>query len=627
MAVDLDVGFTVFGDTAPASRELAKFQRQVTKSDKRLEKFNKTLNVVARERQRKFTAAIRGTSVALAGLGVALLKTAKTAGVYDRQIRVAGILTGNTGEQFAEFDAEVKKVSSDLAVLPVQVAKAGQAVGRLGFRGAAAINVLRSSVTLAAASVGKLTSEKAAGAVAGALRAFGKTGKDAMVAADALTNAVNRSRLEWDKLPLAIGTASGFAAAFGANLNEMLAITGGVQDILGRTERSATGVRNIFRDLASETTIAKLAQRGLKLEVVDASGNFRKIIPILRDLFEQTEKMTQAQRQQTLQSTFSQEASAALFSLQNRLVSGFRDMNGELVTGIKGLQMFADSMGETGSTMTLAQEKLKGFAGAMDLLKTEGTLLAIEIGAALSTTLVPALKFVTGLITKLKDAFANTSPVVKTIIGVFGAAAIVLGILGGVLLAASLVMGGWTFITGAATAATLAFLASLGPIVIAIGAIVGLVTVFWNTIKKIYALALRFRRFIGFGGPAEEEQALIDELEGKMTDPETGERVDISSVPTGAQAIQAGAADKPPATREQQVKKAFAGGGTLEEQIERAMKVMRRTEKEASAGKGGEAGDINVTMEMDSLKVGTAVIAGQQKEARRTFRRMPTSVT
>lgn len=617
MARDLDVGFTVFANTQPAVQPMVRLNTVIKQTDAEMLRFGNNLKRRSIEQQQRFAGAIRGSAFALAGTAAALLKTAATAGDYDRQIRLAGFLTKNTGEDFAAFDAGVKTISGSLGILPTEIARAGQAVGRLGFRGQASLGILESSATLAAASLGELTGEGAVGAIGTALRSFGQGAESAAATADALTNSVNNTSLNFKKLPLALGTSAGFAAAFGANLNELLGLLGAANDVIPRTERAATGVRNIFRDLSHSATIAKLASAGLTLQTVDAAGKFRGIVPILSELFAQTEKMTESQRLQALQTGFSVEAATALAALQERLKTGFVDANGAIVRGTEGLAMLIQSMGNSGSASDLAQEKLKGFAGAMDKFKTQGSLLAIELGKALSTVLVPALNFVTGLITDFKDALASASPVTKTIIGVLGTAAIVLGIVGGVLIAASLAMGGWASITGLATEANLAFLASLGPIALILGAIVASVVLFWGVIKRIYAALIKFRAFVLFRSVTDEEQKQIDELEGKVTDPKTGERVDAPASPTSVEGIRAAiAAANAPLQP--------GGGGAAPPRSTAAPG--EPGSPLLAPGEGAQPGDtisrdeINVRLEMDGTKMGEALIERRRREARRTFR-------
>ena len=620
MARDLDVGFTVFANTQPAVQPMVKLNRVIGKTDKEMERFGKNLKRRAVQQQRQFAAAVRASSFALAALGVGLLKTAKVAGDYDRQIRLAALLTNNTGEAFTEFDAGVKSVASDLAQLPGEVAKAAQAIGRLGFRGSEAMVLLRNSVSLATASAGELTSPQAAAAVSTALRAFGKGAEDAAATTDSLTNAVVSTALNFKKLPLALGTSAGFASAFGASLNELLGILGAVNDVIPRTERAATGVRNIFRDLSQSTTKAKLASAGLNLQITDSAGNFRNILPILTELFQQTDKMTEAQRLQAFQTGFSIEAATTLAALQGRLAAGVEGVNGEVVTGIAGLSLLVKKMGDAGTTGSIVEEVLKGAAGAMQFFKSETALAAIEIGTAINEFLAPALNFVTGLIKGLREAIANASPTTKAIIGIFGAGAIILGIVATALIAASFAMGGWALITTTATAANVAFVASLVPIAVAIAGIVALVIIFRDVIKKAFAVALRFRLAIGFGAPGDRERIRVLEG-GRPLIAKEGSGGGGEGAPTGADAISAArsaALDIQNTGTSEEKRRVVAAFRSDDSDEERAKSILAIRGGEGSGGDGGS--ETRVILEMDSKKVGEAIIERRQRENRRTFR-------
>lgn len=480
MARTLDLGLVIFADDK-ASRTLVRVRVNTDQLDQSVARTSRRLQDSATVTNQNFVPALRGLTFAAAGAAAAIAVMSRSAGVYQRQIRLAGFLTGETGAKLASFDQDVRGVARDLALMPVEAAKAAQAVGRLGFRGSAALDVLRASSVVTAASLGDLSSPQAVAAVGTALRAFGQNSSQATVASDSLTNAVNRTSLNFKKLPLALGTASGFAAGFGANLNELLALLGATNDVIPRTERAATGVRNIFRDLSQQTTQAKLAQAGLNIELKNGQGEFRPILSILKELFTQLSSVTSAQRLQTLQQVFSIEAATTLAALNERIRVGFQGTNGEVVKGVEGLALLAEQMGTSGAAIGLAREGLKGMAGASQRARAAIAELSIQAGTAFNIILEPAVRFVTGALQVMSKVFVAIPTPVKILISVLAGLVVVAGSLSTVIIGSALALGTWSIAANAAGARGIALIGTLKAIAfrftivgVAIAGVIGL---------------------------------------------------------------------------------------------------------------------------------------------------------
>lgn len=348
----------------------------------------------ALEQQRRQTRWLRRSLVALGvtllGVSIGFLKAAKTAGEFDRQMQGVRLITGASAKQMAGLRDITLSMGAELGVVPLQAAKAEVALGRLGFRAHELEKVLRPTLGIVAAGFGEVDAERAAQLLGQTLKSFGKNASEATEIGNQLARATAVSALDFKKMGLAIGTAGGFAAQFGAQTHELLALLGAARDVISRTERAATGVRNIFVDLTKIKVQQRFRQMGI--EVATADGRFRNILDIVEQLHGRLQSLSDAQRLQTLQTVFSIEAAGVLGAIFQRLDAGVQTLEGRTLRGAAAMRFLANEVRNGSLTLEeLQQALLGGAAGTFDRLTAQLNRALISIGDTARFSLIPVL--------------------------------------------------------------------------------------------------------------------------------------------------------------------------------------------------------------------------------------------
>jgi TP901 family phage tail tape measure protein len=477
MARTLDLGIVLFARDQ-ASGPVRKVKLQVDGLTNSQGRQAKAAATSAAAINKNFIPALRGLAFAAAGAAAAIIKVALDTGEYEREIRLAAFLTGETApEAFKKLDRSLRDLGIRFGIVPIEVAKATQAVGRLGIRGKDALEVTTGALTLMAASAGELGAQGAVDTLAAAMRSFGIDASKTSTVVDQLANATINTALDFKRLGLALGTAAGFAANFGGTLDETLTLLGLTRDVIVRAERGATGVRNIFKDLANVTKGLKGAAAGLNIETVDQAGNFRNIIDVAKEVFAEMDKMTDAQRSLLLNTRFSVEAVGVFTALQERMRTGTTDATGAMKEGIDTLIAMNEKIRDTkGTGDEFVEITLFGMAGAARIAKSTWEDLKIEFGRAINEVMVPALRLVTDGLSFFTGILNKVGPTGRKIIGILALLGVIAGLVSIPIIALSLAVGSWSVIAGIAAVATTALGVALRFLLSPLGLVIALLS-------------------------------------------------------------------------------------------------------------------------------------------------------
>lgn len=469
-------------------------------------------------RQSKITAGdLLAVGAAAAGLGALVTKAAFDAGTFEQQMGFLRVVTGATTDELGRLERQALDMSTRFGVMPIDVAKTQVALARLGFQAGDLEKVLVPTLGTIQASMGKLGPDQAGKLIGQTLKSFGLDASKATLIADQMSTAVARTAIDYDKMGLAVGTAGGFVANFGGTTAEMLAFLGLAADVISRTERGATGMRNVFRDLADVQRQNKI-QTQLGIEVVDQqTGKFKNITLILEELFKRFGDMTEAERQANIQRIFSQEAAGGLLALMKRLEAGIKDANGETLHGVAALRLLVGDVGKgTVTVKEFVDAALGPLPGQMAISRAALGKLAIAFGQVFGLILGPLIRMVTGLFEGLVWVVQKTGFFGKGLALVLGIVGVTIGLLGPPLISAALFMKlfglGSLFATGGVVALTTSLIAlfkvmvvvtfGLALIALAIGAIAKLMGAFDfdDNTKELEAATASLKDFEGAAG-------------------------------------------------------------------------------------------------------------------------------
>ena len=461
MANVADLGFRFYAQDAGATNVIRVLKLGIDDLNRGLARNGLQVQRIAKQTQVAF-GDVLATAAGLAVIGTSFVSSTLKAGEFERQIGFLGLVSQSSGAELERLRTLVLATSRDLGLSAVETAKAASAIARLGFTGKQTAEVLRPALELVVASFGELDPDKAGKLIGQTLKSFGKDSRDSRKVADELARAVSASALDFQKLGLALGTTGGFAASFGSETSQLLALLGLARDVIERTERGATGIRNIFRDLTKTTVQNRLAQADLGITVVDQQGKFRDIFDILIEVEAALRNKTEAERLSTLQDIFSIEAATVMAAIFKRLESGVTDLDGSIKRGADGLRAMGKQVAAGNITLS---DFMKAALGPLpgQLAITQATIeqFGIALGRVFGVIVGPALSFVTFLF----DTFITV--ITKT--GVFGRGlAVVLGIVGvgllvliPLLLTGAFLMKSFALLTSFATVAAGGFFATI----------------------------------------------------------------------------------------------------------------------------------------------------------------------
>ena len=181
---------------------LAAHERSIGKFSRATERTGKTMT-------RNLTLPI------LATIGA----SAKMALEFDHQFSLIGSLVGASAKQLEAYKAGVLKMGPELGKAPKELAEALYFITSSGFKGAAALRVLRASAKASAAGLGETAT--VADAVTSAVNAYGEKALSASRATDILLAAVREGKAEPEAFAGAIGRVIPLAEKMGMTFGEV----------------------------------------------------------------------------------------------------------------------------------------------------------------------------------------------------------------------------------------------------------------------------------------------------------------------------------------------------------------------------------------------------------------------
>ena len=238
------------------AKETKKLGAQVNKLDAKLKKVDSSVG----QNQRNvgnYTKSIRSAAVGIAAWSVAVVGIVRSIGraiqvtrdFEDANATLRGILNA-TRKETELLRGQQIELGKSTEFSATQVAKAQTELARLGVTQENIIDMTPGILSAATALGTDLAS--ASELVAGQLNAFGLEAAESGRVADVLTKATQISALNFERLQTALGVVSPAAAAVGVSIEETTAVLGAAVDANIDASTAATGLRNIYIDLADK---------------------------------------------------------------------------------------------------------------------------------------------------------------------------------------------------------------------------------------------------------------------------------------------------------------------------------------------------------------------------------------
>jgi TP901 family phage tail tape measure protein len=397
----------------------------------------------------------------LALMGGAAMKSAMD---FDKSMTKIKTLVGVAGDQVDIMGVKVKEMSRETAVSSREAADALFFITSAGLRGQLAIDTLNASMKAAALGLGETKS--VADAATSALNAYKGGNLSATGAVDVLTAAVREGKLEADELAGSIGKVTPIASNMGVEFHEVGAALAAMSRTGTNAAIGATQLKGILKSLLDPTSEAK--------------DELRRLGTSSKDLQTMLGEQGLLHTLKYLNETFKENGDAQQIVFGNsRALMGVMDLMGKNTAETEAI--FA-RMAETAGITDEAFKELEKSSEfqlrkAMNNLKTSFT----EFGNTVMLVVGPALSKIMGVMSGLFGAFRKLNPGIQQAVLIFASFAVVLPII-------TMLVGG--------LASAFAFLMS--PIVLVIGAIVGIAAAiykFWPQIKTAILAVTNY--FIG----------------------------------------------------------------------------------------------------------------------------------
>ena len=394
---------------------------------------------------------------------------ASTAGRFETAIaQVAAVSDASATELQGLRDAALEAgIATQFS--PTEAALGLRELAQVGYGARDSIQMLIPVLDLAAASMGQLTPEAAAGLAAQTLHAFGLEVDQAAQSVDQLMQAANLFALDAGELAMGLGTASRGSQALHQSLGETLATLGLVKNVVPGIERASTDVAVAMERMADPRT--QRALRGVGVDVV-RDGQFRSFLDIVQELGPALSHMTDAQRSAFLMSTFGHHAMGGLSAITTALTQGVLTQSHEMLRGADAVEYLRNAFEHSdGAAAHFRETMLATFEGQERLLRGSLETLAITLGQPFTDVFRPMIGGVVDAVNGLIALFRGLpAPVMRALAAAVVAGGAFLVLVGAVV--ASIASAGLLAIAFEAAGVTLGGLvAVLAPAIILAGAL------------------------------------------------------------------------------------------------------------------------------------------------------------
>lgn len=371
-----------------------------------------------------------GTVMTGVGVAMGVPFVAATKAAIDFESQMAGVnaVMDINAEQYENLSGLAQQLGSDTIFSGTESARAIETLGKAGISyenimGGAA----KASTDLAAAA--EMGTEAAADTIAAGIQAFGLSGDEAVKVADAIAGAANSSLASASDLAMGLGNVGSTAAGLGMDIYDTAAALAVLTDRGQSGTDAATTLRTALQFLVAPSTTMAAEQEKLGLSVYDATGQFKGLEQIARELDSTYDALglTEGERIESMKRLVGQDGMRALLGMTQAI-------NNENIEGAKGIDDYNEAVREQGAAAKFAEDRMDSTAGSIERLTGSIATLGERAGASILGFIRPIIDGLDMIV----DAVASIpGPILGAIttIGALGAALLTVG-------GAALVFGG-----------------------------------------------------------------------------------------------------------------------------------------------------------------------------------------
>lgn len=338
--------------------------------------------------------ALKGTALGFAGVGAAAAGAAYLAGNFQKQINVLGAVSGTTGAKLKELSGLAITLGKDARLPGTSAQDAAEALTELSKAGLSvkdAMAAARPVLELSAAA--QVDNATAATITATALNSFHLEGTQAQHVANLLAGAANASAGEVTDMAQAMQFAGSAMHTAGQSVDDTATAIAIMSNAGISGSVAGTSLAAAFKALEAPSTKAQAVMKQFGINIYDAKGQMLPMRDIIKQMSGAFQNLTPEVRQHALQTIFGSRAIQAA--------------NIVLTQGTDKFDKMSKGVHQANAAQKLAEAQTKGFAGALNALKSNVETVAIQIGLKLlpaATDAANALSDVVGTIGDLATA-------------------------------------------------------------------------------------------------------------------------------------------------------------------------------------------------------------------------------
>lgn len=302
---------------------------------------------------------------------------------FETSMSKVSALSGAQGQELAALEAKARELGASTTFSASQAADALGYMALAGWDTQQMLDGVGSALSLAQA--GEMDLAAASDLLTDYLSAFNMEAAEAGRMADVLAYAQANANTTVEGLGMAFKNCAANCNAAGLDIETTSSLIAQMANQGLKGQLAGTALNAAMRDMTAQMKDGAIAIGKTSVQVMDAEGNYRDFIDILRDVEKATDGMGDAEKAAALQSTFTADSIKGLNLLLNAGADEAASFRDELYN-------CAGTAEATAATMT---DNLGGDVAAMQSAFEE---LAIKIYQGLQQPLREAVQFITGTV-------------------------------------------------------------------------------------------------------------------------------------------------------------------------------------------------------------------------------------
>ncbi|GAB5387087.1 MAG: hypothetical protein Alpg2KO_00550 [Alphaproteobacteria bacterium] len=223
-----------------------------------------------------------GLTVGAAAVTAGVMASINSASTLEKALSNVEAKSGASAEEMAQLKAQARELGATTSFTAKQAADGMTFLAQAGFSVKEIMEALPATLDLAAA--GELELARAADIASNVIGQFGLQAKDTARVADVLAAGASNSNTSVEQMAEALNYAGPAAKAFGASLEETVALVGKLGDNGLQGSNAGTALRSMFLRLAAPPKEAGEAIEALGIRTVNASGKMRSMGELLAEV-------------------------------------------------------------------------------------------------------------------------------------------------------------------------------------------------------------------------------------------------------------------------------------------------------------------------------------------------------